>query len=83
MFETIIFGDRETNKPLQCYKVGLMGCKSITEIEHESTGGLGCFSYRVEFESGPSVEVRDTLMVTDNGLNMDADIVRRGTGIIE
>jgi len=65
MFDLIIFGEMAEDDSHQCYKVGLRGCTAITGIPRGKVGGLDAFSYKIDFEDKDSVEIEDTIYVSD------------------
>jgi len=67
MYQLILFGERKQGVPLQCFKVGLLGCTAIRETSVTKVGGLDTCNYLVDFEDAPSQLITDTLYVTDTG----------------
>jgi len=62
----ILFNNLEEGKPLSCFKVGLLGCTSIESIAHgKDSGNISIYSYRVNFKNLPSLEIKDTVYVSD------------------
>ena len=60
----ILYGERETKKPMQCYHVGLLGCVGTESVGHGLKDNIPAFSYSVHFEDGSTVEIsRDTFYV--------------------
>lgn len=54
----LLFGKRKLNKSIQCYKVGLLGCKSIDSIHHgKDEENIDIYSYQVIFDSGKSIKI--------------------------
>lgn len=64
MYSFIMFGNREQNTPKQCYHVGFEGCKSISEVVHETIGGIDRISYKVEFNDAEPIEIDNTILVS-------------------
>ncbi len=57
----ILFGEAEEGVPLKCFRVGWRGCTSIDDIFHgKDRAGLRMYSYRVNFENAPSIDINDT-----------------------
>jgi hypothetical protein len=64
MFTQILFGAKSKGGPLNCYKVGIMGCTEIKEKLHgKDENGLDIASYIVKFDNYTQTEVFDTLSV--------------------
>ena len=60
----ILFGEGSEGDPLKGFRVGLHGCVSIDDIPHgKDAGGMEMYSYRVNFESVPSIEINDAIEV--------------------
>lgn len=61
MFNIIIYGERNHNKPHNSFMVGLMGCKSIIENQLGQKDGIKICGYTVNFEDGTSVDITNTI----------------------
>jgi len=74
-FKRILFDAEEFNKPMKCYQVGLLGCKSIIENHFGYSGGIEVCNYTVEFEDGSSITIDNTFYVTDGSTDGSTAIV--------
>ena len=59
----ILFGSNEINTPLQCYQVGLLGCKEIKENHLGFTGGIEICNYTVLFKDGSVITIDNAFYV--------------------
>lgn len=60
----LLFGKRKLNKSIQCYKVGLLGCKSIDSIYHgKDEENMDIYFYKINFDNGESIEITNPIYV--------------------
>jgi len=59
-YNFIMFGHCQLNKPLQCYHIGYLGCKSITE----ASSGIEFASYKIEFDDAEPIIIGNTILVS-------------------
>ena len=64
-YQMILFDVQGANEPTKCYKVGLLGCKKIEEQYEGITDNIHIFSYNVYFTDGSTINVKNTLYVSD------------------
>lgn len=58
----ILFGEGGEGSPLKCFRIGWRGCVSIDDIYHgKDKAGMEMYSYKVNFENSPSIEINDTV----------------------